>query len=88
MDTPLATGTDTRIEANNCVRADRGIDIPGAGNIIIKNTCSGNTLNWSIAANNIFGPIIDRTAPGTAAVSGNAAANTLGSTDANANFSY
>ena len=84
----VVTGTDNRIESNNSIRADRGIDITGAGNIIIKNTCSGNTLNWSIAANNIFGPIIDRTAPATAAVSGNAAANTLGSTDANANFSY
>jgi hypothetical protein len=33
-------------------------------------------------------PIINRTAPSTAAVSDNAAASTLGSTDANANFSY
>ena len=84
----LILGTDNRIESNSCIRADRGIDIAAAGNIIIKNTCSGNTLNWSIAANNIFGPIIDRTAPASAAVSGNAAASTLGSTDANANFTY
>jgi len=33
-------------------------------------------------------PIIDRTAPGTAAVSDNAAASSPGSTDPNANFSY
>jgi hypothetical protein len=84
----IVTGTDSRIESNNSIRADRGIDITAAGNIIIKNTCSGNTLNWSIAANNIFGPIIDRTAPGTAAVSGNSAPSSLDSADANANFSY
>jgi parallel beta-helix repeat protein len=81
-------GPDNRIEANNCTDSDRGIDIDGVGNIIIRNTCSGNTTNWAIAANNVYGPIIDRTAPASPAVSGNAAASALGSTDANANFTY
>jgi len=79
---------DNRIEGNNCTGADRGIDIDSIGNIIIRNTCSGNTIDWVIAANNVFGPIIDRRAPASAAVSGFSAASTLGSTDANANFSY
>ena len=57
-------------------------------NIVIKNTCSGNTTNWDIVASNYYGPIIDRTGVVTAAVVGSAAASSLGSTDANANFSY
>jgi parallel beta-helix repeat protein len=83
-----ATGSDNRIEGNNCTDSDRGIDVDGAGNIIIKNTCSGNTIDWTIAANNVFGPIIDRRAPASAAVSGFTAASTLGSTEPNANFSF
>jgi parallel beta-helix repeat protein len=84
----VASGGDNRIENNNCLSNDRGIDINGAGNVIIRNTCSGNTTNWDIVANNVFGPILDRTAPASAAVVGNVAASTLGSTDPNANFSY
>ncbi len=83
-----ATNSDNRIEGNNCSGADRGIDVDLSGNIIIKNTASGNTTNWTIAANNIYGPIIDRTAPATPVVNGNAEASTLGATDPNANFSY
>lgn len=83
-----ALGVDNHIEANNCGQNDRGIDVDGPGNIIVRNTCSGNSINWTIAANNVFGPIIDRTAPGSPAVSGNAAASTLGTTEPNANFSY
>jgi len=77
-----------RIEGNNCTGADRGIGVNGAGNIIFKNTCSGNTIDWVIPANNVFGPIIDRRSPASAAVSGFSSASSLGSTDPNANFSY
>jgi parallel beta-helix repeat protein len=83
-----ATIGDDRIEGNNCTSADRGIDIDGPGNIIIRNSCSGNTIDWVIVANNIYGPIIDRRVPASAAVSGFGAVTTLGSTDPNANFSY
>jgi parallel beta-helix repeat protein len=83
-----ATSVDNRIEGNNCSSADRGIDVDISGNIIVKNTCSGNTFNWVIAANNYYGPIIDRTGVATAAVNGSAAASTLATTDPNANFSY
>src|SRR5206468_3050811 len=58
-----AAGSDNHIEGNHCTGADRGIDVDLAGNVIIKNTCSGNTINWVIAANNVCGPILDRTAP-------------------------
>ena len=83
-----ATGVDNRIEGNNCTFADRGIQVDFGGNIIIKNTCSGNTINWVIAANNYYGPIIDRTAIATIAVNGSSAVSTLTPTDPHANFSY
>ncbi len=84
-----ATGADNRIEGNNCTSADRGIDVDAGGNIIIKNTCSGNTTNWDLAANNYYGPIIDRTGVASPAVVGAAQpVSSLGSTDSNANFSY
>jgi len=83
-----ATGSDNRIEGNNCTFADRGIDVDFVSNIIIKNTCSDNTINWVIAANNVVGPILDRRAPASAAINGFSAPSSLGTTDPNANFSY
>ena len=83
-----AIGSDNRIEGNNCVNADRGIDVDVAGNIIIKNTCASNTIDWTIVANNVVGPILDRRAPASAAINGFSAPSSLGSTDPNANFSY
>ncbi len=82
----LANGTDNRVEGNVCVGADRGIDVAGAGNIIIRNTCTLNTVNWRFVAGNAYGPII--ATPAGAAVNGNTAGAALGSTDPNANFSY
>ena len=83
-----ALSADNRIEGNNCIGADRGIDVDVAGNIIVRNSASGNTTNYVIVANNVFGAIVDRTAPASAAVSGNAAASSAGTTDPWANFSY
>lgn len=82
------TGTDVRIEGNTCHTNDRGVQVDGAGNLIIRNSCSGNTTDWVIAANNVFGPIIDRRATGSTAINGFSAPGTLGTTDPNANFSY
>jgi parallel beta-helix repeat protein len=85
----LVTGNDTRVEGNRCSDADRGIEVTGTGNIIIRNTCTGNTVNWDIVAGNHYGPIIDRTVVAAPpAVNGNAAAEALGSTHPNANFTY
>ncbi len=81
-------GADNRIESNDCTSNDRGIDIDNAGNVILRNTCSGNITNWDIVANNVFGPIIDRRAPASAAVLGNSAPDASGSTHPNANFTY
>jgi parallel beta-helix repeat protein len=83
------TGGDNRIEYNNCILNDYGIRVEGTGSIILGNTCSGNsTLNYSIVAGNRYGPIINLTAGGTAAASGNSATSTLASTDPWANFAY
>jgi len=83
-----ATGSDNRIEGNNCTDADRGIDVAAAGNIIIRNTCSGNTSDWVIAANNVCGPILDRRFPVSGPINGFSAPDSTGSTHPNANFSY
>ncbi len=83
-----ATGIYSRIEGNNCTDSDRGIDVDLARNMIIRNTCAGNTTNWDIAANNYYGSINNRVGIATAAVNGDSAAGTLNSTDPHANFTY
>ncbi|GMV27606.1 MAG: hypothetical protein AMXMBFR58_36370 [Phycisphaerae bacterium] len=83
-----ATAADNRIEGNNVVNGDRGIVVDAGGNIIVRNTCSGNTTDWVLAANNVFGPIVDRRSPASGAVSGFSASGSTGTTDPNANFSY
>lgn len=82
-------GSDNLVEGNNCIGNDRGIDIDSAGNVVIRNACSGNTTtNWDIAANNVCGPIVDQSAPGSAAILGNSAPSSLGTPEPNANFTY
>jgi len=82
-----AVSNDNRIEGNNCTGADRGIDVDAVGNIIIKNTCSGNATNWDIVAGNALAPIVAASTNAVAVV-GNTYAGSLGSTDPNANFTY
>jgi hypothetical protein len=82
-----AGGDDNRIEGNTCTRNQRGINVPGGtGNLVIANFCANNTTNYFIVAGNRYGPIVNITSTGTAAVNGNSAASTLGSTDPHANF--
>jgi parallel beta-helix repeat protein len=82
----LATGSDNRIEGNNCRGADRGIDVNGTGNIIIRNTCSGNTVNWDIVAGNSY---LIVQAPTTASnFTGDAGGSGVGSTNPHANFTF
>jgi parallel beta-helix repeat protein len=86
------TGSRNRIENNDVTLGDRGIEIGGAANLIIKNSAGNNgttnNLNYVIAADNHYGPIINITANGTAAVNGNAAPDTTTTTHPWANFSY
>ncbi|HRX84283.1 MAG TPA: right-handed parallel beta-helix repeat-containing protein, partial [Phycisphaerae bacterium] len=80
-----ATGADNRIEDNNCTSADRGIDVDLAGNIIVRNTCSGNLTNWDVVAGNVC--LVVQGVTG-AAILGNTGGVAPGSTDPNANFTY
>lgn len=83
----LVVDSDNRIEGNTCTDANRGIDVDGAGNIVIRNTCSGNATNWEIAPGNAVAPIVQATT-NAAAINGNTYAGSLGNTDPNANFTY
>ena len=80
-----ATGTDNRIEGNNCTRNDRGIDVDAGGNFITRNTCSGNDINWDVATGNVCLVVSAAT---SAAIVGNSGGVAPGSTDPNANFTY
>ena len=82
------TSTENRIEGNTVTGNDRGIEVASTGSLIIKNTAATNTTDYEIAIGNRYGAIINITAGGAAAVSGNTAASTLTSTDPWANFSY
>ncbi|MBC7771327.1 MAG: right-handed parallel beta-helix repeat-containing protein [Pyrinomonadaceae bacterium] len=83
-----ATGADNRIERNHVSDSHRGLLIDAAGNFIIANTACSNSMNFAIAAGNRYGPVINITGGGTAAVSGSSAADTSGSSHPWANFAY
>jgi parallel beta-helix repeat protein len=72
--------TDNRIEENHSVDNDIGFEITGSGNLVVKNSAAGNTLNYSIAAGNRYGAILDLTATDAAAATGNSAPGTLSTT--------
>ena len=84
-----ASGSLNRLEDNTCTANDKGIEVDAAANVVVRNTCAANTVNnWDIVPNNICGPILDRTAPASAAILGSSGVSSLGSTDANANYSH
>ena len=83
-----ATSFANRIEGNNITGNSRGIDVDGTGNVIASNSAKQNATNYDIAANNVFGVIVDRTAVASAAVSGNSAPSSAGTADPWANISY
>ena len=81
-----ALSSDNRIEENNLLGNDRGVDIDQAGNWIARNVASGNTLNWDIVAGNVC--LVVYATPTSGAISGNSGGTAPGSTDPNANFTY
>jgi parallel beta-helix repeat protein len=84
-----SSGSGSRFEGNTLNSNGRGINIAGSGNIIVRNSARGNTtVNWLIAANNVVGPIVNRTAPGSSAISGDSAPDSTGTSNPNANFTY
>ena len=81
-----ATISDNRIEGNQVTDADRGIDVDTSGNLIIRNSASGNASNYEIAANNVVGVIVQGTLSG--AISGATGGAGVGTTDPWANLSF
>ena len=53
-----ATGARNRIEGNNVTDQDAGIDCDALGNLVIRNSASGNTINYDIVAGNTVGPVV------------------------------
>ena len=88
----LASASDNRLEGNHVLSNDRGIDVNSAGNLIIRNSASGNTTaDYDFVANNVFGQIVDRRTPSSAAVNTTTTPNvasSAGTTDPWANFVY
>ncbi len=74
-----------RVEGNHCAANDTGIDVGGADNIIIRNTCSTNTVNWDIAAGNKCLVVLGVDA---GAILGDSGGASPGSTNPNANFTH
>ncbi|HLP84905.1 MAG TPA: right-handed parallel beta-helix repeat-containing protein [Phycisphaerales bacterium] len=81
------TNSWCRIEGNVLSGADYGLQIAASSTIVMRNTCSGNSINWSILAGNFVAPIVQATT-NSSAITGNTYTGNLGSTDANANFTY
>lgn len=81
-------GDDTRVEGNYCAGNHFGVRVTTAGNLILRNACSGSVVNYELVAGNRYGPIVNITAGGAAAAGGNSAVSTLTSTDPWANFAH
>lgn len=80
-----ATSSGNRLEGNTANQNSWGIFTDGGGNFIVRNTCSGNTANWSVAAGNAC-LVLQATTGGS--IVGNSGGVSPGSTDPNANFTY
>jgi parallel beta-helix repeat protein len=78
--------SDCRIEGNNVTDNDRGIDVDFSGNLIIRNSASGNTTNYEIVAGNKVGTIV--LAPDSLAISGDTGGAGVGTTNPWANLSF
>lgn len=84
-------GNRNLIDGNQTLNGGTGIltDPSSAHNLIRRNTSGGNSSNnYEIAADNRYGPIVDITPTGEAAVAGSSAADTTGTTHPWANFAY
>ena len=45
-------GTDNRIDGNTVTDNDRGIDVDAGGNLVVRNSASGNSTEYAIVAGN------------------------------------
>jgi parallel beta-helix repeat protein len=79
------SGTRNLIDGNHTIGNDRGIDVDGEDNVIMRNTAS-NTINYEIVANNRVGAIVS--APNSGPIDGSTGGAGVGTTDPWANFSF
>jgi parallel beta-helix repeat protein len=79
-------GGKCRIDNNNVVNNHYGISVQHEGNLITRNSASGNDTNYFISANNKVGVIVS--APNSGAISGDTGGAGVGTTDPWANISY
>ncbi len=79
------TGSDNRIEGNNCTKGDRGIEVDAAGNHIVGNSCSGNAVNWDVVGGNACVVYLAVVSP---AINGDSGGNSPAAKDPHANFTY
>jgi hypothetical protein len=84
------SGPLARVEGNLATSTSGfGINIGGGASLVARNACAGNTVNWNITTGCSYGPVIDRTAPGSTGMNGNGTVpSTLGTTDPHANISF
>ena len=75
-----------RIEGNTVTSNDRGIDVDGLNNLIIRNSATVNGIEYDLGIDNKVGTII--TPPSSAAITGSTGGAGLGSTDPWANFTF
>jgi parallel beta-helix repeat protein len=52
-----ATGSDNRVDSNNVANNDYGIHVSTNGNLVVRNSASGNSTNYEIATGNDTGTI-------------------------------
>lgn len=75
-----------RIDGNSVTKNDRGIDVDGANNFIVRNTAAWNGVDYSIVTDNKVGEIVN--APSSGVISGSSGGSGVGSTSPWANFSF
>jgi hypothetical protein len=54
-------GAGNRIEANHCTGHEHGIMLEQAGNLVLRNSARGNTVNYDITGTQTIGPVITET---------------------------
>jgi hypothetical protein len=76
------------IDGNQVLNGGTGVKVTDSRNLIIRNTVANHDTNFDVAADNRFGPVVDITASGAPAFSGDSAADTTTSAHPWANFTY
>lgn len=77
--------SDNTVMHNTIRLCGEGVRVEGTGNVLGRNTCSRNDLNWNVGSSNSCLVVAGVDGP---AISGDAGGVSLGSSDPLANFTY